>query len=45
MSFSHSGSSDISGRDLQAHLLINLIDMNFSDLSQALNDNLYSSVL
>ena len=45
MSFSYLSSSDISDRDLQAHLLINLIDINFLNLSQTLNDNLYSSVL
>ena len=45
MSFSHLSFSDISGRDSQAHLLINLININFSDLSQIFNDNLYSSVL
>ena len=45
MSFSHSDFSDISGRDSQAHLLINLVDINFSDLSQVFNDNFYSSVL
>ena len=45
MSSSHSSFSDISGRDSQAHLLINLINMNFLNLSQTLNDNLYSPVL
>ena len=45
MSFSYLSSSDISDRDLQAHLLINLIDINFLNLSQIFNDNLYSSVL
>ena len=45
MSFSHSDFSDISGRDLQAYLPTNLIDINFLNLSQTLNDNLYSPVL
>ena len=45
MSFSHFSFSDISDRDSQAHLLTNLVDINFLNLSQALNDNPYSSVL
>ena len=45
MSSSHPSSSDSSGRDLQAHLLTNLVGMNFPDLSQTLNDNPYSLML
>ena len=45
MSFSYLSFFDISDRDSQAYLLINLININFLNLSQTLNDNLYSSVL